>query len=222
MLFLSLRESHLDGGARELAPVAEQQLDVLSETAGIVIAHGASVAESFQDGVGLEDPLLDRAQLVAVSGGISEDGEVLSEVKRKEANRRETTRNGTTRNATNRIESKRNDPKRNKKPRNETKQNETRRNKRAEFNLGERVEMPITHGRPRCVRVHCCVNARVGAVAGALPRQERDQHLAAYCYYAAVHLNYFTILADSAYRKYFLFHLEVLFFSSSGRNGIFL
>lgn len=69
--------TYLDGGARELAPVAEQQLDVLSKTAGVVVTNGARVTEGLEDGVGLEDPLLDCAQLVPVTGGVAKDGEVL-------------------------------------------------------------------------------------------------------------------------------------------------
>ena len=70
--------TYLDGGARQLSPVAEEKLDVLSEPTGVVVSDSPSVPEGLEDRVGLQHPLLDGAQLVSVSRGIAEDGKVLN------------------------------------------------------------------------------------------------------------------------------------------------
>lgn len=51
-------------------------LDVLPEATRVVVADGPCVAESLEDGVGLQDLLLDRSQLRGASLA-AEDGQVL-------------------------------------------------------------------------------------------------------------------------------------------------
>lgn len=74
--------AHLDGGSSELSPLVEEQLDVLAEPRGVVVANGPRVPESFQDGIRLQHPVLDGAELVGIACGVAKNSQVLENDKR--------------------------------------------------------------------------------------------------------------------------------------------
>lgn len=74
---------YLDGGARESAPIAEEQLDVLAEATGVVVANRPSVAEGLEDRVGLQHSLLYRAELVTITSCVSQYGQILEAFSRE-------------------------------------------------------------------------------------------------------------------------------------------